>query len=967
MRYSLTLALALLISPALGQVVPASAPPEQSFDLPRFTEGLYTRYSANVIPDNSLAEALNVLLDEDVDGVAVRRNGYSKCNATAAEGAKSFRGLWKFDSADGTHYMVGVSSETMFWHDGDCVWAQMSPAISGLSSTRELECVQALGRFYCANGAIVFWHDGSSSGTVSGAPLGDKIDTFRNRILLGNISGAQSQLKMSGELDGTDWTLAALSTSPVTFSIGGVNDGNIVKCLMGAYQDAYIIGKEDSIWALYGFDYTDFAIREISREVGCIEQRTVKEKNGCLYWLSKRGLERMCGNRIDRVSDPIRDMLDTIVATAGNERTITDTSQTDFEAGNLTVSGPGAPMSATISAGNLLPSSWTHTDTSASDWSGGTFVNVSTGDEIGSVMLSSTVFQDNFSDGNYTSNKTWTIVTGAFTASANSLRTVPTSVTCEATTPSEISTGSWSWTHSYYDQNTNRCAFASNCFDMRFLRDSSGNYYSVRVFDDSGKVLRLIKNYSSSESKLSETALGTYSEMTQHNWEVVRDSIGVISVYLDDVFKASATDTSITTQNNIYFAASPIYSDGSSYNEMDNLFVYRYESSGSFTSGIFDTSLSTPIWGPFAASISSSSIGAQNSITFEVQSSSDPDDTFETLVTQTPDYKIGAKNGRYIRYKSIFQTELTTVTPRLDSITLGAATTGYFISQCRSIGTAVTSWGNFTCNTVPNNGSLTFYISTGTTCGNVISPSTANWNAQTNNSVIAVATSAYVAYRVLFDLDTATETPTLQDCTIAWNDGETRPPAASAIYQDRYYLSHSSSTSSGAVNDHILVLDKNDKWTLFDDHNCYSLANYERKLYCGSANANGYVYQMDSGKDDDGSSFTSSIRTKAYSFGQPDARKQFNRLGLELDPEPNDSDSINLSLSYYVDRGTVAHSMGTVDLGEDPYHVLWADAPFSDEDIVTGRYLQLGITASGVNQPFRIFGGKLKFRYIRPD
>lgn len=379
----------------------------------------------------------------------------------------------------------------------------------------------------------------------------------------------------------------------------------------------------------------------------------------------------------------------------------------------------------------------------------------------------------------------------------------------------------------------------------------------------------------------------------------------------------------------------------------------------------FDTGLSTPTWGLFTVSMSST---ATAGVTFQTQSSSD-DSTFDALVSATPGVEIASSQKRYVRYKANFSSDpgLYYYTASITSVDLTARTTGYFIGQCRNPGSANTAWGNFQCNTVANGGNFSFATSTGSTCHSV-TRATATWNAQTNNSTIASPLSTgYVAYRVLFDMDVGTDTPTLQDCTMNWQEGASRPPVATAVHRDRYYMAFTTSTASGAANEHHMVLDRNDKWTIFDNISCYSMTFYERKLFCGASTASGQVWQMDVGTDDDGAGFTSRIRTKAYSMGMPEARKTFLDLYLDLEPEPDPSDAITLTGRYRLDRGTTTFSLNTIDLGEDGQHILSAAVPFGLDNPISGRYIQIELESSGLNQPWRLFGGRLFYKPLRRD
>jgi hypothetical protein len=363
-----------------------------------------------------------------------------------------------------------------------------------------------------------------------------------------------------------------------------------------------------------------------------------------------------------------------------------------------------------------------------------------------------------------------------------------------------------------------------------------------------------------------------------------------------------------------------------------------------------------------SSTFTANNAAGEGNIAFYTQTSTASDGGgFGSVVSSSDTLTLGANgNKRYIRYRADFSTLVSTKTPQLDAISLTAATTAQFISQCRNPASAITGWGLFVCNQEANSGTISYFISTGTTCDSV-TRTTATWNAQTSNTPIGVSTSLYVAYRANFSIDSATQTPTLKDCTINWREGETRPPVASGVYRDRYYLSYTSSTAGGG-NDHILVLDKNDRWTLFDNHNCYSMVNYERNLYCGSSTSAGRVWRLDSGYDDDGSIITSRIRTKAFSLGAPDRRKVFDRVYFDLEPSPDPAQSISLTGRYTLERSTPVYSLGTVSLNEDPGSIMTSKFPFPLTNPVSARYIQLEMESSGLNSPWRLFGGRLYFK-----
>ena len=932
------LALLLLAGNLFGQVAPPTP-----FVLPPFKDGLYTRYSANAIPDGALSEALNVLLDEDVDGVVVSRNGYSKYNTSSITDTKTVRGMWAFDAPDGTKYMVANSSATFFKTSGDGVWSEIA-GLNSFSLTKDFDCVQTIGKLYCGNSDVVFSWDGTSTATVSGAPAGNILGRFRNRLLISGVSGAKARLRGSGELDATDWTVQVpgVSTTPFNIAFGGANDGEDIVCLMGVYQDVFLVGKRNSLWGLYGFGRTDFQVREISREVGCIEHRSVREKNNCLYWMSLRGIEKFCGTSIERISDPIRNQIDTIVAASGNPRSATDTSQSDFEAGNLTASGPGAPMSSVIAAGSVVPSTFSISEDTEAEWTAGTMSSVSVVSGLLQISTGAPFQNSGFEYRNVTQN--WTV---------NNFSTA--AISCHRNVA--IVTGDGSLSSGIVGHND---------------ADNSGEIMSARfeVYASNAGVL-----FSSTTSNLRSQSYCPSSET---------DGIYV------NISSQSATRIYIKA----YSVEYPTYTiQSSTFTNWTNGFRYGWNitcvigglgqcrlifdirelsegvaySSGVYLSKSYDTSFSTPTWGPFSSTFTATVNGS--TLTFQTEVSSD-DSTWDTFSGATDTVKIASAQKRYVRYRGIFNQRNSTQTVTMSTATLVAATTGYFISQCRN-STGVSSWGLLSCNlSQSGGGSITLAVATGTSC-NMATRSTATYTTINNNTSISVATAAFISYRGFFDFDSSTEASSsnlaIRDCTIGWTEGSARPSVAANVYRDRYYLSYTSSTASGAVNDHILVLDKNDKWTLFNAHNCYSFSLYNRRLYCGSSTSAGQVWLLDQGTDDDGVAITSRIRTKAFNLGYPERRKSFDRLYLDLEPAPDQTQTISLTGGYTLERSTTVFSLGDVDLNEDPGSIITAKFPFTLSNPVSGRYIQIELESSGLNNPWRLFSGRLYYSLLDPE
>lgn len=910
------LLLLLLAAPLRAQEIAPPTFPEEAYDLPFPGDcGLVTRYAGNRINPACLQESQNIVFDEDLTWS--RRNGQAKYNATPCTDSKSIRGLWPFYDTDNTKYLIILSSETMFQSNGNGSCTAI-PGLSGLSSTAEMSCVQGLGRLWCNNAVNTPFYIGSglSTSTVPGMPSGDKMGFFRNRVVVANVSGALTRIRLSGEGDGTDWTLQipGRSTTPASIDIAGTNDGKRVTCLIGEYQNAYYIGREYETYGLYGNDRRDFTLRQISSEVGCIEQKSVQEKNNTKLWLSRRGVERLSGTTINRASDPIRPDIDQIIRATGNTQSRTLTTQADFEGGsaNARASGAGAPMSTTISPGNVVPSTWSVVDTSSAQFAAGTLVNVST-NVVGSVSL--------------------------------------------------VQAGSATFTNAGAESNSTTINISSNNFSI-----AADSMYGTKAWSTSGR------------GSLSEAANITFA-IQNESFQVLASTTLTVnegqhteaaySIYTATL-PASMIILRVDTENGTFWQSVPFIrpqsikiklrdSDSSDDNAIswDTDESGPFTLSGSFTQALYDTGFSTPIWGTFATDISSTATGT---LTFEVQSSTAIDGGgFQSLVAQAADVKIAAASRRAIRYKGSFAVNTSTDTsPLLRSVSLSAATTGYYITDC--VNTAgMSAWVLFRANDVPNDGAVSYALSTGASC-NQVTRATATWTTQVKNSAISLATASFVAARVAFDLDIASEVPTFNDATFEWLAGASRPPVASAVHRDRYHLFYTTSTASGAKNDHDAVLDQNDKWTIFDGINAYSATVYNNQLYTGDSNASGLIHQQDIGNDDAGSNFKMRFRTADLDLGNPSQLKSFKNLYVTLKSEADPSQSIPLSFGYRLDGSTKTYSLGSCDLGEsaEPGYFV-CKLPFPTDDAVDGHWISLEGEYSGSQGPVKIYSLRLTY------
>lgn len=303
------------------------------FRLPSFEGGMDSYHAANKIPDNAATYIQN--FNSDTGDLATERNGYVRRDSTIlgnATGSPAY-GLWQFLDSSGNDWIITYSSRTFYKNT-----AGGTPTAFGLIATTDQipDAAKNLGLICFVNGTDSMWcFNGTSTGTVAGAPLGKRIVAWRTRFAIGNIGSAQSTIRFSADGSSSTWTLGGLATDPFAAQIGGANDGEYIRCLTGSYLDSMIIGRKYDSWAIDGTDQSDYVIRNISQQVGCTEPRTVKEVDGELVWLSARGLEAMNGRAIRSISEPVRNITDVITKNTVSQRSNTQTSQADWAAGSF--------------------------------------------------------------------------------------------------------------------------------------------------------------------------------------------------------------------------------------------------------------------------------------------------------------------------------------------------------------------------------------------------------------------------------------------------------------------------------------------------------------------------------------------------------------------------------------------------------------------------------------------------------
>lgn len=931
----------LLLGLASSSQAQAPTPQEKVIEISSWRDcGFISRFSPNLIPPNCLQSVNNVLFDADWS--MSRRNGYTVYNSTPCTN-QPIKGMWPFYADTGAKYLISFSSGQMFYSAGDGGCTSI-PGLAGLSTADEMSCVQSLGYLWCTNGVDpVFKTNVISTAVVSNAPRGTLISAFRNRILISGVVGSQTELYLSGELNGDDWALNLypnLSTSPAIIDISGVNDGDSVNCLLGQFQNQFLIGRNSDMYALSGYSNQDFALRKISQEIGCIEPKSVQEVNNVLYWLSRRGVESYTGTQITPASYPIEPTINQIISATANNRTFTVKSYQDWAAGNECAAGNGSCLSVNRVPGNLTTSLWTQQTDTQAEWEAGTvdsqLTTTSNPNSVQFSTISTLITNGNFDTYDITN---WT---------CQSTTCGPTNTGCGYNPTDYYESGHLFRAGGYALANING---ASQPNDVQILRASDNAVLATPVVCTigdpgcAGGTIDLVALGLSTQTL--RIRFGGHGNCTAV-YLLSSPFVGVSSIsYVGYRFVDDSPEHMNIGWSGLQQVRVNSYFDSS-----------QSSATATYFSPLYDTGFSTPIGGNFLATISTPT---GTNITFAARGCTDAltckDWTPININDQIP------FNDEFWQIMSTFTTQVSTKTPVLSLEYLKATTTGYYISECVQPST-ITTWGSFRVDAVENGGSFDFWLSTGNTCNDAINPN-ATWYPQTENAAITISTSvAYTAARVKINLTSAEQTPKVQDMTWIWRIGTSRPPVASSTYKDRYYLFYTTSTSNTAYNDHVVIYDYNNKWTLFDDINAYSSALYLNKLYTGDSKNSGVIYIQDNGYSDAGGSFNMSFKTPDLDGGAPQEPKSFSRAYLLMSAPNGNASNTNLACNYSLNGSTVTYSLGNVQLSESGegtgYFV--AKLPFPLNQPTLGNWISLSCSYNGSSGPLNIYGLKIVYK-----
>lgn len=863
-------------------------------------KGLNTESSPATLQNGQTPDSENVVTDL---GPGLQpRQGFTLCNTSSSTAQ------WFFPNSNGTRYQIIQSGGRLLADTGGCTFAITVSTVDATAPTAGA----ALGdKFFFTNttDGLKYW-DTANVVVASATLKASQLAVYKDRLWASGLVADPRSIRASKFDDGTVWALAVdpVVTDPAVFVIGGAG-ADPLTTLYASHQDALVWMAGRAFGVVAGNSRADFTVRTYSDNVGTSYPDSVRNCDGLLRWLGPaRTVYEWDGTKLENIGRDIQTYLGQIGQGDGNARTFTITSQSDYD------SGVFYQKTSAITSGDLMLSTWTATDTSTTDFNGGSFSN------------------------------TFMVVTDTNTPSSGRVE-LSTNDTNVLNNSAETSTDGFSQDADHWTGGLRTNAIAKDgSFSLQTGGVGDPTNIILNIENSSGTVLGSF-NYTFSTLPL-DTWVQESANLAPYAGIYIQLGLartGVGDEGLSEPFVCSGSTMTFWLYRQT--PSGPIFSRTVYF----DLFQGGRSSivSGTFTSHAFNTALSSAAW--ILGGVTSA---AGSAMTFQTQSSSDGT-TWQTAVAWSTTTLPASDFRQYIRYVVTIATGPgTSVRPYVDDVTLAArANYGAYISTNISLG-SISSFGLFGANTDSDGGTVTYAVySDSNTSMNITNgiPTSGFVSSQTitSGSYVTLSTSPYIRMGEVETITVSTNNPTNHLLSVAWAEGNTTK-VPSAWFRQRYWLGVG---QNSATNNKVLVFDRDRQWQRYSGINASSLVIYNGALFFGNLNG---VFQYETGYSDAGSAIAAYYRTGTMSPAGPNLSSFFNDLQVTADSSVETAVTTFRVNDVATDYSLRSYVMNTA-AGLQNFRLSF---PFSQ--VQSGRNINFKFAVSGTTF-WRILGGSLDF------
>ena len=691
--------------------------------------------------------------ESNLHGTAVlKRKGFQK-SADLTVSTSAVTGSHSFIDASGNRLDIVCNDRQCFKStNGNAFAVFLGTAASGVT---RWSFVDVGGNLYGANSKRdpILKYDGTTLSYPLGMPLGTILEMTQDRMVVGDIASQPNRVHYSSAGAVEQYTTGVNPEDSFFDDIGSAGDK--IRGLKYHNGNLYIF-KTASLTSCELADQYNTRCSIRIPNLGTTDPASIVTAGSYLYfraqdknyWEIGPGGLRQISNKISTLVKSQSGGL------SGGEITNVQTTQSDWDSG---IQFPSSTWNTATIPGSIFTSSMVFTETAAADFNAGTKVNVSTNVNGALYVYTSTglVFENAGAEKNNYSN--WVLGGSGNCGVTNAFN--PLTVDCAGTGGINPKFGTYLW---------------SQCYG------NDGNF-KVRILDaGDGSTL---KTTTIQATDLASQNVWYYQRINLADVSPSTGSIKIQIAYTPTAVGCNNAEATLTSSATVMGDYLPLWLMKGTF-ASNQPFTWDFDetipqsTSGTYTSQCYDTTFSTPIWGPFTGTIISSV--TTSSLTFQTQVSSTCSGTFDTAVTATDGSPITSLNKRVIKYIANYTLNSTTNAPAGFSLaTLPSATTGQYETRCIQPGSSISAFGTLSCaQTLTGRGSVVFYSTSAATCGALPSGVPDSWvNTVTNNATLAIGTNTavYVGFKSL--LGSATDQAQIDSCVLNWVEGTLSQPS----------------------------------------------------------------------------------------------------------------------------------------------------------------------------------------------
>lgn len=326
-------ALALIIAISFPAVAQEQKPVVASYR--DFGGGLNNDDASVSIAANESPNLLNVNID-DPRGALTQRRGYQTCGTIPSGGIVT--NLYEYAKNDGTRRLI-VTDNTTVWQTANCI--DFSTITTGQNPLELPRFATVLDDLWIVNGSTwpIVWN-GSTSTQLDGVsgrpegPIGKYISYWKSRVWIANVPTSPSSVFFSALVDESGNILDPETSTGAWISTNQIyinrDDGSPIYG-MRPYRDNLYIFKETGINRILFESEFDLSLaKNVSNTGSKFDESIVEMDDGLIRFLGNDGIYAFDGSRVHRLSSKIAPTIESIKQQTGGQGFQLWDTQTDF-------------------------------------------------------------------------------------------------------------------------------------------------------------------------------------------------------------------------------------------------------------------------------------------------------------------------------------------------------------------------------------------------------------------------------------------------------------------------------------------------------------------------------------------------------------------------------------------------------------------------------------------------------------